>query len=124
MIEVTDEIEVILALVRGEPMVRWVYNAHHSVSITFNVYEENYAEIDDNGVMYTPEQRPYMATSQHAMRLIRTVEAVGQALACVPRGNLAAMGGERALAEAYHKVAVAEEYIERHVRNHNIVAQA
>ena len=124
MIETANEVDVILALVRGEPMVRWVYNRHHSVSITFNVYEENYAEIDDNGVMYTPEQRPYMATSQQTMRVLRTVEAVGQALACVPRGNLAAMGGERALAEAYHKVALAEEYVERHVRNHNIVAQA
>lgn len=120
MIEVTDEVEVILTLIRAEP-VRFIYSRHHHVYITFNEYEENHVEIDDDGVTYTPEQRPYMATSQHAMRLIRTAEALGQALACVPRGNLAAMGGERALAEAYHKVALAEEYIERHVRNHNIV---
>lgn len=118
MMKTANEVEVILALIRAEP-VRWVYN-RSGVFITFNEYEENHVEIDDNGVMYTPEERPYMATSQHAMRLIRTVEAVGQALACVPRGNLAAMGGERGLAEAYHKVALAEEYVERHARDHNI----
>ena len=123
MKEVTDEVEVILALVRGEPMVRFIYSQHHHVYITFSEDDDTPpVEIDDNRVTYTPEQRPYMATSQQTMRVLRTVEALGQALACVPRGNLAAMGGERGLAEAYHKVALAEEYVDRHVRNHNIVA--
>lgn len=124
MMKTANEVEVILALVRAES-VRFIYN-RSGVFITFNEWDDDASpvEIDDNGVTYTPDERPYMATSMHAMRLIRTVEAVGQALACVPRGNLAAMGGERGLAEAYHKVALAEEYVDRHARDHNIVAQA